>query len=136
MGITIVQKSDLKTRKRDPKVALVLAGGAITGGAFKLGGLKALDDFLVNRKTTEFDTYVGLNTREGGGPSRSRLTSAGAPSGSAWSSTAPMASTVKAMLMVAYLRQGGVRHRRLDPGEKDLLGRMIRYSDNGAATTV
>ncbi len=52
------------------------------------------------------------------------------------SSTAPMASTVKAMLMVAYLRQGGVRHRRLDPGEKDLLGRMIRYSDNGAATTV
>ncbi len=61
MGITIVQKSDLKTRKRDPKVALVLAGGAITGGAFKLGGLKALDDFLVNRKTTEFDTYVGLS---------------------------------------------------------------------------
>ena len=61
MGITIVQKSDLKTRKRDPKVALVLAGGAVTGGAFKLGGLKALDDFLVNRKTTEFDTYVGLS---------------------------------------------------------------------------
>ena len=33
----------------------------ITGGAFKLGGLKALDDFLVNRKTTDFDTYVGLS---------------------------------------------------------------------------
>ncbi|MGH7788988.1 MAG: patatin-like phospholipase family protein [Candidatus Binatia bacterium] len=61
MGITIVQKSDLKSRKRNPKVALVLAGGAVTGGAFKLGGLKALDDFLVNRKTTEFDTYVGLS---------------------------------------------------------------------------
>ena len=61
MGITIVQKSDPKTRKKDPKVALVLAGGAVTGGAFKLGGLKALDDFLVNRKTTEFDTYVGLS---------------------------------------------------------------------------
>jgi NTE family protein len=40
---------------------LVLAGGAITGGAFKLGGLKALDDLLVNKKTTEFDTYVGLS---------------------------------------------------------------------------
>jgi len=40
---------------------LVLAGGAVTGGAFKLGGLKALDDFLVNKKTTEFDTYVGLS---------------------------------------------------------------------------
>lgn len=61
MGITIVQKSDLSVRKRDPKIALVLAGGAVTGGAFKLGGLKALDDFLVNRKTTDFDTYVGLS---------------------------------------------------------------------------
>src|SRR5262249_238955 len=27
----------------------------------QLGGLKALDDFLVNRKTNEFDTYVGLS---------------------------------------------------------------------------
>jgi len=61
MGITIVQKSDLRVRKRDPKVSLVLAGGAITGASFKLGGLKALDDFLVNRKTTELDTYVGLS---------------------------------------------------------------------------
>jgi NTE family protein len=61
MGITIVQKSDLTVRKKNPKIALVLAGGAVTGGAFKLGGLKALDDVLVNRKTTEFDTYVGLS---------------------------------------------------------------------------
>jgi NTE family protein len=61
MGITIVQKSDLSVRKKNPKIALVLAGGAVTGGAFKLGGLKALDDFLVNKKTTEFDTYVGLS---------------------------------------------------------------------------
>jgi predicted acylesterase/phospholipase RssA len=61
MGITIVQKSDLSVRKRNAKVALVLAGGAVTGGGFKLGGLKALDDFLVNRKTTEFDSYVGLS---------------------------------------------------------------------------
>src|SRR5512147_2725237 len=61
MGLTIVHKSDLSTRKRNPRVALVLAGGAITGGAYKLGGLKALDDFLVNRKTTDFDVYVGLS---------------------------------------------------------------------------
>jgi predicted acylesterase/phospholipase RssA len=61
MGITIVQKSDLTTRKRNPRVALVLAGGAISGGGFKLGGLKAFDDFLVNRKTTDFDLYVGLS---------------------------------------------------------------------------
>ena len=61
MSITIIQKSDLATRKRNPKVALVLAGGAVTGGAFKLGGLKALDDFLINRKTTDFDVYIGLS---------------------------------------------------------------------------
>ncbi len=61
MGITIVQKSDLTQRKRDPRVALVLAGGAVSGGGFKLGGLKALDDFLVNRKATDFDIYVGLS---------------------------------------------------------------------------
>jgi predicted acylesterase/phospholipase RssA len=61
MGISIVQKSDLSRRKKNPKIALVLAGGAVSGGAFKLGGIKALDDFLVNRKTIDFDTYVGLS---------------------------------------------------------------------------
>ncbi len=61
MGITVVQKSDLSARRKHAKIALVLAGGAITGGAFKAGGLKALDDFLVNKKTTEFDSYVGLS---------------------------------------------------------------------------
>src|SRR5215467_5391507 len=61
MGLTIVHKSDLSTRKKNPRIALVLAGGAVTGGAYKLGGLKALDDFLVNRKTTDFDIYVGLS---------------------------------------------------------------------------
>jgi NTE family protein len=61
MGLTIVHKSDLTNRKKNPRIALVLAGGAVTGGAYKLGGLKALDDFLVNRKTTDFDIYVGLS---------------------------------------------------------------------------
>ena len=45
----------------DPKIALVLAGGAVSGGAFKVGGLKALDDYLVGRKMTELDLYVGLS---------------------------------------------------------------------------
>jgi predicted acylesterase/phospholipase RssA len=61
MGITIVQKSDISKRKRNPKIALVLAGGAVSGGAFKVGGLKALNDFLVNRKVNEFDIYIGLS---------------------------------------------------------------------------
>lgn len=61
MGVTIVDKSEGTPRKKDAKVALVLAGGAVTGGAFKAGALKALDDFLLNRKTTDFDVYVGLS---------------------------------------------------------------------------
>lgn len=61
MGITLIQKSDLTKKKENAKVALVLAGGAISGGAFKIGGLKALNDYLVNRKLTHFDIYVGLS---------------------------------------------------------------------------
>ena len=62
MGITIVQKSDLsRPKKRNARVALVLAGGAISGGAFKLGGLLALSHFLQNRRVTDFDIYVGLS---------------------------------------------------------------------------
>jgi len=59
--ITVVQKSDLSIRKRNAKVALVLAGGAITGGAYEVGGLKALNDLLVNRDVADFDVYVGLS---------------------------------------------------------------------------
>ena len=61
MTITIVQKSNLEQRKKDAKVSLVLAGGAVTGGTYKLGGLKALNDYFVNRKITDFDQYVGLS---------------------------------------------------------------------------
>ncbi|MBI2981010.1 MAG: patatin-like phospholipase family protein [Deltaproteobacteria bacterium] len=61
MGITIVQKSDLSKKKPHAKLALVLAGGAITGATFKVGGLKALNDFLVNKKVTDFDIYVGVS---------------------------------------------------------------------------
>ena len=39
----------------------MLAGGAVSGGAFKVGGLKALNDFLVERKITDMDIYVGLS---------------------------------------------------------------------------
>jgi predicted acylesterase/phospholipase RssA len=61
MGLTLIRKGGSGTRKRDPVVALVLAGGAVSGGAFKVGGLKALDDFLVGRKITDMDMYVGLS---------------------------------------------------------------------------
>ncbi len=61
MGLTLIRKSDGARLNRSPKVALVLAGGAVSGGAFKVGGLKALDDFLVARKITQLDMYVGLS---------------------------------------------------------------------------
>lgn len=61
MGLTLIRKSDALKPVKDPKIALVLAGGAVSGGAFKVGGLKALNDFLVDRKVTDMDIYVGLS---------------------------------------------------------------------------
>jgi beta-lactamase class A len=46
------------------------------------------------------------------------------------------ASVIKAMLLVAYLRDGDVRSRRLRGHEKAVLGPMIRVSDNDAANVV
>lgn len=46
------------------------------------------------------------------------------------------ASVVKVMLMVALLREPGVRHDALTRSEKHLLGPMIRRSDNAAANAI
>jgi hypothetical protein len=48
--------------------------------------------------------------------------------------TAPMASTLKVMLMAAYLRRGSVKHRRLHGSDRRLLAPMIRRSNNAAAS--
>jgi len=61
VGLTLIQRSSGTRPPKNPKIALVLAGGAVSGGAFKVGGLKALDEFLVGRKVTELDTYIGLS---------------------------------------------------------------------------
>jgi NTE family protein len=61
MGITIVQKSDLSVKKKNPKIALVLSGGAVAGGAYKLGGLKAMNDLMVNHDIGDFDIFIGLS---------------------------------------------------------------------------
>jgi hypothetical protein len=50
--------------------------------------------------------------------------------------TVPSASVLKAMLLVAYLRQPEVRDRPLRAADRDLLAPMIRWSDNVAATRV
>ncbi len=48
----------------------------------------------------------------------------------------PMASTLKVMFMVAYLRRGTVRDRKLRDSDKELLAPMIRRSDNDTATRI
>lgn len=48
----------------------------------------------------------------------------------------PAASTLKAMLLVAYLRRAGVRSRALTRADRALLAPMIRRSDDAAATRV
>jgi beta-lactamase class A len=50
--------------------------------------------------------------------------------------TFPSASVLKAMLLVAYLNEGSVRHRALHSSDKRLLSPMIRRSDNAAASAV
>ena len=62
MGITIVHKSNLKEKKAKAKKALVLAGGALTGAAFKIGGLKALNDYLTNFNINQFNIYLGISS--------------------------------------------------------------------------
>ncbi|MEE2703777.1 MAG: patatin-like phospholipase family protein [Myxococcota bacterium] len=61
MGLTLIQRAAGTELPADPKIALVLAGGAVSGGGFKVGGLTALDRFLVGRKVNDFDLYVGLS---------------------------------------------------------------------------
>jgi hypothetical protein len=46
------------------------------------------------------------------------------------------ASVVKVMFLIAFLRQRGVRDDALTDGERDLLGPMIKRSDNQRANTV
>jgi hypothetical protein len=50
--------------------------------------------------------------------------------------TVPSASVLKAMLLVAYLREPDIRDRALRKPDRDLLTPMIRWSDNVAATRV
>ena len=48
----------------------------------------------------------------------------------------PSASVVKAMFLVAYLRQPSVRSRPLRPDERDLLTPMVRWSSNKDASAI
>lgn len=62
MGITIVHKSGLARCPKGAPRALILAGGAVTGGSFKAGGLKALGDYLDGSRITDFEIFVGISS--------------------------------------------------------------------------
>ncbi len=60
MGITIVQ-SKQTTIKKSVK-ALILAGGAISGGSFMAGGVKALNDHFKDYDIRQCDMFIGLSS--------------------------------------------------------------------------
>jgi predicted acylesterase/phospholipase RssA len=39
------------------KIALVLAGGGLTGAVYEIGALRAIDDLLVDRTVNDFDIH-------------------------------------------------------------------------------
>ncbi len=43
------------------KIALVLAGGGLTGAVYEIGALRAIDDMLTDRTVNDFDIYVGTS---------------------------------------------------------------------------
>lgn len=49
-----------RLRKRS-KVALVLAGGGITGAVYEVGALRAINDILHGQTVNDFDIYVGTS---------------------------------------------------------------------------
>lgn len=48
-------------RHQEDKIALVLAGGGMTGAVYEIGALRAIDDLLVDRCVNDFDIYVGTS---------------------------------------------------------------------------
>jgi len=48
-------------RYGEDKIALVLAGGGMTGAVYEIGALRAIDDLLVDRSVNDFDIYVGTS---------------------------------------------------------------------------
>src|SRR5690242_16260926 len=43
------------------KRALVLCGGGVTGLTYEIGGLRALDDLLVDQSVNDFDIFIGTS---------------------------------------------------------------------------
>jgi len=57
---SFVRDQAARRDERD-KVALVLAGGGITGSVYEVGALRAIDDLLVGMTVNDFDIFVGTS---------------------------------------------------------------------------
>jgi len=53
--------TDIRSRLNKGKIAVVCAGGGITGGVYEIGCLRALDEILVNKSVVDFDMFVGIS---------------------------------------------------------------------------
>jgi beta-lactamase family protein len=105
-------------------LTLVLCGAPAAAAAAPLRPWRAhIGEAGAYAQTRAGDISFGVRTRRG-------LRGVGVEQ------TVPSASVVKAMLLVAYLRQPDVRRRRLRSADRALLGPMIRRSDNAAASAV
>jgi predicted acylesterase/phospholipase RssA len=62
-GASAWSHAPARSGKRDSrdKVALVLAGGGITGAVYEVGALRAIDDLLVGLTVNDFDIFVGTS---------------------------------------------------------------------------
>jgi predicted acylesterase/phospholipase RssA len=54
-------KTKRKNHRNRDKIALVLAGGGLTGAVYEIGALRAMDDLLMDRTVNDFDIYVGTS---------------------------------------------------------------------------
>jgi Predicted esterase of the alpha-beta hydrolase superfamily len=53
--------SDRGVKAQRSKTALVLAGGGVTGAAYEIGALRALDDLLHHFSVNDFDVFIGTS---------------------------------------------------------------------------
>jgi hypothetical protein len=104
-----------------PLVSPTLTSAGATGSANWSPDVQAARHYAKHRRgRIAFDVIDAQGRERGMRPTR----------------TFPMASTLKVMLMAAYLRRPSVAHRSLHGFDLRLLVPMIRRSDNVAATRV
>lgn len=92
-----------RKRTRPKKVALVCAGGGITGAVYEIGCLRALDE-LLGRSILDLDLYVGVS----GGAVVASLTAAGVSPGEMYDEATSRSGTALGITAAPLYRLGGL----------------------------